>query len=180
MICVLLPHFSMNAIMADSLSEFVSIKHLSNLLLSNKQRGCRLICFFGYGKIQKSHLAHRFYSRIAVHQTNCAVKAVYPRRYPTILLPRCEHSGGKSAVDQAIIGHGIGLITCPLIFREPRSKMTIDFVPQQGTGLKQGYQSEKTCTDQILVCKIREETRYRPSYYRALLDLISCKLPNAM
>lgn len=107
-------------------------------------------------------------------------KAVYPRKYPTIFLPRCEHSGGKSEVEQAIIGHGIGLITCPLIFCEPTSKMTIHFVPQQCTGLKQGYQSEKTCTDQIVVCKIREEIRYRPSYHRALLDLISCKLPNAM
>lgn len=50
-------------------------------------------------------------------------KAVYPRKYPTILLPRCEHSGGKSEVEQAIIGHGIGLITCPLIFCEPTTKM---------------------------------------------------------
>lgn len=53
-------------------------KHLSNLLLSNKQRECVLICFFGYGEIQKSHLARRFYSRNAVHQTSCALESSSP------------------------------------------------------------------------------------------------------
>lgn len=85
-----------------------------------------LICFFGLGGRFRNPTS--FLDFVAGLQCTKLVEcsnAVHRRKYPDILLPRCEHSGGRGKRKECggIRPRGLGLISCRMTLPKPRSNM---------------------------------------------------------